>query len=156
MAISKRRRWRVLQRDNYTCRYCGAFAPLVILEVDHVTPRSRGGSDDMGNLVTACADCNAGKSDAMPDPSLAEEIGRAAAEWLRVSPPEPDESLYYEAEIYRDALRLLETVPGEELRRLIDRLYEIAPYQPPFREVVIWCGMTARDVLRKGAPNGPS
>lgn len=55
-------RFRVLARDNYTCRYCGAKAPGVALHVDHVVPRARGGRDALSNLVTACQTCNLGKA----------------------------------------------------------------------------------------------
>lgn len=54
-------RFTVLRRDNYTCRYCGAKAPDVRLEVDHVVPASDGGSSTEDNLVTACFACNRGK-----------------------------------------------------------------------------------------------
>jgi len=37
--------------------YCDAPAA----HVDHVIPRSRGGSDDIDNLVPACARCNLSK-----------------------------------------------------------------------------------------------
>jgi hypothetical protein len=47
----------VRARDEYTCQYCGAVMPLD-LEVDHVVPRSRGGSDRPDNLVAACHECN--------------------------------------------------------------------------------------------------
>lgn len=56
-------RFEVLRRDGFTCRYCGRKAPLVRLQIDHVTPWSLGGSDEPSNLVTACSECNAGKSD---------------------------------------------------------------------------------------------
>lgn len=62
MAVSKRLRFEVLKRDNHTCRYCGRSAPEVKLHVDHVVPASLGGTDAPSNLVTACADCNNGKS----------------------------------------------------------------------------------------------
>lgn len=55
------RRWKVLQRDRFTCRYCGSMAPAVPLEVDHILPRSMGGRDNPENLVTACLPCNQGK-----------------------------------------------------------------------------------------------
>ena len=55
-------RFKVLTRDEFTCRYCGRKAPDVTLDVDHVIPVRDGGSDDLGNLVAACVDCNAGKS----------------------------------------------------------------------------------------------
>jgi 5-methylcytosine-specific restriction endonuclease McrA len=58
------RRFDVLHRDNFTCQYCGK-APRkgdeVTLEVDHIYPRSKGGSNDKDNLITACSDCNVGK-----------------------------------------------------------------------------------------------
>ncbi len=49
----------VFARDNYTCRYCGAHG--VRLECDHVVPLSRGGTNGMDNLVTACLRCNRSK-----------------------------------------------------------------------------------------------
>lgn len=62
MAVSKRLRFEVLRRDHYACRYCGRPAShLNPLEVDHVIPRSLGGTGDLDNLVAACVDCNAGK-----------------------------------------------------------------------------------------------
>lgn len=56
-------RWRILQRDGFTCQYCGQRAPNVVLQVDHRIPSSQGGTDDDANLVTACFACNVGKSD---------------------------------------------------------------------------------------------
>jgi len=56
--------WRVLARDNWTCRSCGRSSKEegITLEVDHIVPRSKGGSDDIGNLQTLCKKCNIGKS----------------------------------------------------------------------------------------------
>jgi len=62
MALSKRQRFSILRRDNFTCRYCGAKAPDVQLHVDHKKPVALGGDDHPANLVTACVGCNAGKS----------------------------------------------------------------------------------------------
>lgn len=67
MAVSKRLRYEVLRRDNHACRYCGATAPDVKLNVDHVIPKSLGGTDTPSNLVTSCAACNAGKTSSMPN-----------------------------------------------------------------------------------------
>jgi hypothetical protein len=47
----------VRTRDKYTCRYCGKKSPSR-LEVDHIIPRSRGGTDRPDNLVASCHDCN--------------------------------------------------------------------------------------------------
>lgn len=60
-SIPARLRFAILARDNFTCRYCGRMAPAVALTIDHVTPVAEGGSDDEGNLVAACDECNMGK-----------------------------------------------------------------------------------------------
>jgi len=62
MGLSKKIRFEVFKRDSFTCQYCGKAAPDVVLHVDHIKPRSKGGSDDITNLVTSCRDCNLGKS----------------------------------------------------------------------------------------------
>lgn len=49
-------RARILERDNYTCTYCGVRGGK--LECDHIHPISRGGSNDDENLTTACKPCN--------------------------------------------------------------------------------------------------
>lgn len=63
MSISKKTRFEVFKRDKFTCQYCGQSAPDVTLQVDHIQPKSKGGEDDLLNLVTSCHACNAGKSD---------------------------------------------------------------------------------------------
>src|SRR5438045_4098958 len=68
--ISKRLRYEILRRDNHACRYCGATAPDTPLTVDHVVPTALGGGDDPTNLVTACADCNGGKTSTTPGAEL--------------------------------------------------------------------------------------
>ena len=45
----------VFARDNWTCQYCGARSNLT---VDHVIPRSKGGSSNWENIVASCAPCN--------------------------------------------------------------------------------------------------
>lgn len=55
-------RFAVLERDNFTCQYCGAKSPDVKLEIDHKIPVAAGGTNDAGNLVTACFACNRGKA----------------------------------------------------------------------------------------------
>lgn len=60
--ISKKIRFEVFKRDNFTCQYCGKTPPQTTLEVDHIQPVSKGGTDDINNLTTSCFDCNRGKS----------------------------------------------------------------------------------------------
>lgn len=78
MTISRRLRFEVLRRDGYTCRYCGAKAPDVVLTVDHVVPTTLGGDDDPRNLVACCQPCNAGKSSIQPDAPLVEDVDATA------------------------------------------------------------------------------
>jgi 5-methylcytosine-specific restriction endonuclease McrA len=51
----------VLHRDGYKCAFCGCGAKQVQLEVDHIVPFSKGGSNDPSNLQILCFDCNRGK-----------------------------------------------------------------------------------------------
>ena len=51
----------VFKRDNNTCFYCGRSDCK--MEIDHLLPVSRGGGDDISNLVTSCRRCNAQKHD---------------------------------------------------------------------------------------------
>lgn len=63
---SLRLRYKVLKRDNYSCKLCGnspAKNPDVILHIDHIIPWSKGGETIIENLQTLCQDCNLGKSD---------------------------------------------------------------------------------------------
>jgi 5-methylcytosine-specific restriction endonuclease McrA len=54
----------VLARDAYTCQYCGREAGG--LTVDHVIPRSRGGTSEWDNIVASCAPCNRKKGNRLP------------------------------------------------------------------------------------------
>lgn len=57
-----RLRWIILNRDRFTCQYCGRKAPDVILQVDHKISKVNGGSDNEENLITSCIACNIGKN----------------------------------------------------------------------------------------------
>lgn len=61
-AISKKKRFEIFKRDGFTCQYCGAHPPSVILHVDHINPVFLGGGNEIDNLVTSCQPCNLGKS----------------------------------------------------------------------------------------------
>ncbi|WP_413162235.1 RNA-guided endonuclease IscB [Capilliphycus salinus ALCB114379] len=51
----------LLEKWNRKCAYCGA--QNTPLEVEHIHPRSKGGSDRVSNLTLACHTCNQAKSD---------------------------------------------------------------------------------------------
>lgn len=57
----------IFERDGRQCLYCGRKSPKVVLELEHVIPRSRGGSSAWENLVSACHECNQIKGDRTPE-----------------------------------------------------------------------------------------
>jgi hypothetical protein len=59
--VGQKVRFEVFKRDKFTCQYCGARAPEVVLHCDHIKPVADGGADDIINLLTACNKCNGGK-----------------------------------------------------------------------------------------------
>lgn len=56
----RKQRRRALIRDRHRCVECGSPA----VEVDHIVPRSRGGTDDLSNLRSMCRPCHKAKSEA--------------------------------------------------------------------------------------------
>jgi hypothetical protein len=101
MPISKSVRFEIFARDGFICQYCGTRPPDVVLEVDHIYPVSKGGTDDLINLVTSCYDCNRGKS--------ARELGKfqprpdADLELLKVQQEHAEVARYLKAKRKRDA-----------------------------------------------------
>jgi 5-methylcytosine-specific restriction endonuclease McrA len=60
----------LLYRHNHICAYCSGASNDPILEREHVIPKSRGGTNRLGNQVIACHACNESKNNLLP------------AEWL--------------------------------------------------------------------------
>ncbi|MCZ6676543.1 MAG: RNA-guided endonuclease IscB, partial [Candidatus Poribacteria bacterium] len=58
----------LLEKYSRTCAYCGVTD--VPLEIEHILPKSRGGSNRVSNLTIACTDCNLKKGN-----QTAEEFG---------------------------------------------------------------------------------
>ena len=56
----------ILLRDRNTCQYCGKILAAGELTLDHVVPRSRGGSSTWENLVACCHNCNRRKGNMLP------------------------------------------------------------------------------------------
>lgn len=59
--IQPKLRYSVLQRDKFKCVLCGRDAKDDRLEIDHIVPVVAGGTNDINNLRTLCAECNKGK-----------------------------------------------------------------------------------------------
>ena len=63
MPVSKAEGLRILERDQFCCRYCGldgkaSFENALVMSVDFVVPRARKGKKDPANLVACCRPCN--------------------------------------------------------------------------------------------------
>ena len=56
--IPRKLRHEVFKRDGYRCRECGASKDETSLEIDHIVPVARGGTNNIDNLQTLCRECN--------------------------------------------------------------------------------------------------
>ena len=65
VALSLRKRFFVLKRDQFACVRCGSSGVGVRLEVHHRVPFAKGGSDNLSNLETLCYECNRGQRDSV-------------------------------------------------------------------------------------------
>lgn len=52
----------VYARDNFQCQSCGKKGAETQLNIDHIIPLAKGGSNDLSNLQTLCYQCNQAKS----------------------------------------------------------------------------------------------
>jgi 5-methylcytosine-specific restriction endonuclease McrA len=59
-------RYNIYARDKCTCQYCGRKLPRHELNLDHVVPRSLGGTSTWENVVCSCHDCNRRKGGRTP------------------------------------------------------------------------------------------
>ena len=51
----------LLERESYCCIYCGINASQAKMQIEHVIPKSKGGTDSLNNLVLSCEACNQAK-----------------------------------------------------------------------------------------------
>jgi len=81
-ALSRRA---VFARDEHRCQYCGCTAD----SIDHIMPRSRGGTHEWENVAAACRPCNLRKRDRTPDEAGMDLAGPARAPkelaWVTIS-----------------------------------------------------------------------
>lgn len=111
-STGKRTRFEIFKRDHFTCQYCGAQPPDVVLVLDHIDPVASGGTNDLLNLTTSCEQCNQGKS----DKSLGDGMVRPDADLLYLQTRQE----IAESERYIDALRVRE----DRLEQLTDALVQ--------------------------------
>lgn len=56
--LSKEERQSIREKLHGHCAYCGCELPLGKMQVDHLKPLSRGGTDTLDNMLPACRSCN--------------------------------------------------------------------------------------------------
>lgn len=72
--IRQEKRLAIYLRDGLCCAYCGATVENgTSLSLDHLTPASKGGTNDAANLVTCCSKCNSSRQD-RPVATFAEAV----------------------------------------------------------------------------------
>lgn len=64
-------------KNNNFCWYCGKELPPSELTIDHVFPKSKGGDNDMDNIIMVCKSCNSSKGNM----DLFEWYSRVRNEW---------------------------------------------------------------------------
>jgi 5-methylcytosine-specific restriction endonuclease McrA len=83
----------ILLRDRNTCQFCGRVFPASDLTLDHVIPRSRGGTTSWDNLVASCYRCNNIKGDRTPEEAGLRLVRKPrpyfVARWLFSSASQP-------------------------------------------------------------------
>ena len=71
-------RMRLVMSDGRKCAYCGLEE--IPLEIDHIIPKSRGGTNRLKNLALSCKECNLAKANKLPheieDNNLRESVIR--------------------------------------------------------------------------------
>lgn len=130
--LGKKTRFEVFKRDGFKCQYCGRCAPEVVLHADHISPASKGGAADMMNLVTACIDCNLGKSDRALDDSSVVAKQRAQLDELNERREQLEMMLKW-----RDGLSRLNEA---SIDAVSERLRQATTYQ---------LSASGRDIVRK-------
>lgn len=83
----------ILTRTHNICACCGKKLTTKIMTVEHIIPLSKGGTNDMKNLIALCYDCNklkggmiylpSGFYSALVDTSLLKEIESYVKHWFR-------------------------------------------------------------------------
>ncbi len=69
-------RYNIFARDRNTCQYCGERCPRGELNLDHIIPRSRGGTSTWENVVCSCHECNRKKGGRTPEQAKMKLVAR--------------------------------------------------------------------------------
>ena len=131
MAISDSLKSEILDHDNCRCRACG-FSDRLTLEIDHIKPRSLGGSDDLDNLQVLCSFCNNTK-------------GNVEIEALAIREPlEFGEGFGDQFDIFCDRMEFSKSIENARIERIVELTNKALGWQAEGRR-----GLTIRKRLDK-------
>lgn len=91
-SASRARRRFILILFDWKCFHCGTALIRETMTVDHLRPKSEGGSPTYENLVPACHPCNQRKGSKLPD---WKDIERATATWQKVTNTELLHAIFF-------------------------------------------------------------
>lgn len=114
VSIGTKQRFEIFKRDKFTCQYCGAHPPEIVLHVDHIQAVANGGDNSDDNLITSCDRCNLGKG-ATPLSQIPKSLAERAAEVA-----EREEQIRGYNEVMADARDRLDDDVWDSLEPLID------------------------------------
>lgn len=69
----------IFKRDQYLCQYCNVQLTSSDVTIDHIIPRSRGGTNSYLNCVTSCFSCNTIKGNRTPEEAGMRLINKPSA-----------------------------------------------------------------------------
>lgn len=141
-AISKTARFEVFKRDKFTCQYCGAKAPDVVLQIDHIRPVAQEGTNEIVNLVTSCNACNSGKGARQLDDNSIVEKQRRQIEDLEERRTQLEMMLRW-----RDEVKDIEATLDRYIADHIAQIAGFGPNESGMRDVRRWAKKFALDVL---------
>ena len=130
--LSKKIRFEIFKRDQFTCQYCGRKPPEIMLVVDHIHPVKLGGENDELNLITACNECNQGKA--------ANPLGQ-----IQIRPDTDLKQLEMYQEIaelknYQKTMEQRDQIYAEWVKRFQELWWEIVDkeYAPNDNKIISW------------------
>ena len=103
---TERVKWRkglkqeLMKRQNNTCVYCGYRRRATSLDIDHIIPAVKGGSNDISNLQVICRPCNQRKGD-QTDEEFRTRYGRLVPSTLLTPPRRRISQAEFKAETRR-------------------------------------------------------
>ena len=130
--ISAKTRSFVIQRDGKTCAYCEKSVNNFDINLDHVIPRTKGGSDEADNLVVSCNKCNSSKGDLsllefIKNNTLSDSVIERVSERVSVTLKDKDKDKEEEKE--KDKEEEKEEDKTNEIKRFIPpQLHEVSQY----------------------------